>query len=96
MIKEMHYQENTLFDIDPKVKGIKVTRKFAQYSRKHVTYAPANFGVAKSHGKGEDAFTKNTLFGLDFWVKVTRNIAQYARHHVNYAPAKFDITTSHG
>ena len=46
----MHSQENTLFDLDPKVKGVKVTRNVAQYSRSHVTYAPIKFDVATSHG----------------------------------------------
>ena len=48
MVKEMHYQENTLFD--PKVKGVKVTQNVAQNPRLHVTYAPAKFDVATSHG----------------------------------------------
>ena len=39
MVKEMHYQENTLFDFDPKVKGVKVAQNVAQYPRHHVTYA---------------------------------------------------------
>ena len=50
MVKEMHYQENTLFELDPKVKGVKVTQNVAQYPRHHVTYAPAKFDVATSHG----------------------------------------------
>ena len=50
MVKEMHYQENTLFDLDPKVTGVKVTQNVAQYPRHHVTYAPAKFDVATSHG----------------------------------------------
>ena len=50
MVKEMHYQKNTLFDLDPKVKMIKVTQNVAQYPRLHVTYAPAKFDVATSHG----------------------------------------------
>ena len=50
MVMEMHYQENTLFDLDPKVKGVKVTRNVAQYLRHHVTYALAKFDVATSHG----------------------------------------------
>ena len=50
MVKEMYFQENILFDLDPKVKGIKVTRNVAQYPRHHVTYASAKFGVATSHG----------------------------------------------
>ena len=38
MAKEMHYQENTLFDLNPKVKGVKVTQNVAQYPQHHVTY----------------------------------------------------------
>ena len=49
-VKEMHYQENTLFDLDLKVKGVKVTQNVAQYPRLHVTYAPAKFDAATSHG----------------------------------------------
>ena len=61
MVNEMHYQENTLFDLDPKVKGVKVTQNVDQYPRLHVTYAPAKFDVATSHGKGEDAFTRKYI-----------------------------------
>ena len=50
MVKEMHYQEITLFDLDPKVKGVKVTQNVAQYPRLHVTYGLAKFDVAKFHG----------------------------------------------
>ena len=50
MVKEMHLQDNTLFNLDPKVKGVKVTWYVAQYPRHHVTYAPAKFDVATSHG----------------------------------------------
>ena len=50
MVKGMHYQENTLFDLDPKVKGVKVTQNVVQYPRHHVTYAPEKFDVATSHG----------------------------------------------
>ena len=58
MVKEMHCQENkcTLFDLDPKVKRVKVTQNVAQYSRLHVTYAPAKFDIATSHFQGQDAF----------------------------------------
>ena len=49
MVKGMHYQENT-FELDPKVKGVKVTQNVAQYPRHHVIYAPAKFDVATSHG----------------------------------------------
>ena len=50
MVKEMHYQENTLFDLDPKDKWVKATLNVAQYPRHHVTYAPAELDVATSHG----------------------------------------------
>ena len=50
MVKEMHYQENTLFDLDPKIKEVKVTQNVAQYPRLHVPYAPAKFDGATSHG----------------------------------------------
>ena len=45
MVKETHYQENKLFDLDPKV-----NQNIAQYPRLYVTYAPAKFDVATSHG----------------------------------------------
>ena len=45
----MHLQENTLFDLDTKVKGVKVTRNVAQYPRHYETYAPAKFDVATFH-----------------------------------------------
>ena len=61
MVKEMHYQKNTLFDLDPKVKGVKVTQNVAQYPRHPVPYEPAKFDVATSHGKGEDAFTRKYI-----------------------------------
>ena len=47
MVKEKrHLQENTLFDLDL---GVKVKQNVAQYSRHHVTYAPAKFDIATSH-----------------------------------------------
>ena len=48
MVKEkMHLQENTLFDHDL---GVMVTQNVAQYPLHHVTYAPAKFDIATSHG----------------------------------------------
>ena len=48
MVKEkMHLQENTLFELDL---GVKVTQNVAKYPRHHVTYAPAKFDIATSHG----------------------------------------------
>ena len=58
MVNEMHYQENTLFDLDSKVKAFKVTQNVDQYPWLHMTYAPPKFDVATSHGKGEDAYKK--------------------------------------
>ena len=49
MVKDMNYQENALLDLDPKVKGVRVTQIVAQYPRLHVTYAPAKFDVITSH-----------------------------------------------
>ena len=49
MVNEMHLQENTLFDLDPKVKVVKVTWNVAQYLRHRMTYVPAKFYVATSH-----------------------------------------------
>ena len=46
MVKKMHLQEDTLFDLDH---GVKVTRNVAKYPRHHVTYAPAKFDVATLH-----------------------------------------------
>ena len=50
MVKEKYLQDNTLFNFDPMVKGVKVTRNVAQYPRYYVTYAPAKFDIATSHG----------------------------------------------
>ena len=50
MVKELHLQENTLFNLDPKVKWVKVTWNVAQYPQHWVTYAPAKFDVATSYG----------------------------------------------
>ena len=47
MVEDIHYQENTLFDLEPKVK---VTQNVAQYHRLHVTFARAKFDVATFHG----------------------------------------------
>ena len=55
MVKEMHYQENTLFDLDL---GVKVTQNVAQCPLHHVPYAPTEFKVTMSKGLGGDAFTR--------------------------------------
>ena len=48
--EEMHLQENTLFDIDIRVK---VTGNVAQYPLHHVTYAPVKFEVNTFTGYGD-------------------------------------------
>ena len=59
MVKEkMHLQESTLVDLDL---GAKVTQNIAQYIWHHVTYAPAKFDIATSHGWGDDAFTRKYI-----------------------------------
>ena len=50
--KKIHY---LTFDLEPK---IKVIQNVAQYILDHVTSEPENVDVAKSHGSGEDAFTR--------------------------------------
>ena len=50
----MHLQENTLFNLDPKVK---VTQNVAQYPLRHVTYRAARYEAVSSQGLG-DVFTR--------------------------------------
>ena len=47
MVKEMHLQENTFYDLESEVK---VTQNITQYPLHYVTYAQAKFDAAKSHG----------------------------------------------
>ena len=75
MVKEMHLQENTLFNLYPMVKGVKGTHNVAQYPRNHVTYALAKLYVAYISRLRRGWFTRNTVFDHDFWVKVTQNVA---------------------
>ena len=51
----MRLQENTLFDIDLRVK---ITQNVTQCSLNHVNYAPTEFEVTTSKGLGVDAFTR--------------------------------------
>ena len=55
--KEMHLQENTLFDL----LNLKVTWIVAQYPLHHVTYAAAKFEVATSNGLGKNAFASKYI-----------------------------------
>ena len=54
----MHLQENTLFNLDPTVKEVKVTQNVAQYPLYHVTYSATKFEVATSYGVGGDTSTR--------------------------------------
>ena len=54
MVKKIHLQENTLFDLDL---GVKVTQNVAQCPLHHVTYAPTEFEVTMSKDL-EEAFTR--------------------------------------
>ena len=57
MVKEkMHLQENSLFDLDLRVK---VTQNVAQYPLHHVTYSATKFQVAASNCLGGDTVTRN-------------------------------------
>ena len=51
----MHLQENTLFDLDFRVK---VIRNVAQCPLHHATYAPTEFEVTTSKGLDGEAFTR--------------------------------------
>ena len=68
MVKEMHLQENTFFDLDLKVN---VTQNVAQCALQHVTYAVT---TSKGLGLEEMHLQENTFF--DLRIKVTRNIAK--------------------
>ena len=54
----MYLQENTLFDIDLKVK---VRQNISQHPLHHVTYAPAKFEVAACNSLRGDAFTRKYI-----------------------------------
>ena len=57
MVKEMHLQEKTLFDL-----GLgSMSRNVAQYPRHHVTYAPAKLMLLHPRVKERMHFQENTL-----------------------------------
>ena len=64
---------------------VKVKQNVAQYPLHHMTYVPAKFDVATSHGQGEDAFKRKYITGT---------VAQYRQHHVTYEHAKFEVASS--
>ena len=79
MVKEMHYHENTLFDLDL---GVKVTQNVTQNPLHHVTYSPTKFEVATSYGSGGDTFTRNVTDGRT-----------YARTHTQTDGRRTDFDT---
>ena len=83
MVKEMHYQENTLFDVDPKVKVVMVTQNVAQYPWHHVTYVQAHLMFLHSMVKEKMQLQENTLFTVTLW----------SRSH-EMLPSTFDIMWS--
>ena len=58
--EEIHLQENTLFDLDPKVK---VTRNVIQYPLHHMSYSATKFEVTTSNGLEEGTVTRNVTDG---------------------------------
>ena len=54
----MHLQENSIFDLDLRVK---VTQNVAQYPLHHVTYSATKFEVAASNRLGGDTFTRKYI-----------------------------------
>ena len=58
MVKEMHLQENALYDLDIVVKK---TQNVVQYPPNHMTYASAIFGVATSNSLGDNVFTRKYI-----------------------------------
>ena len=61
----MHYQENTLFDLDTKVKGVKVTQNVAQYPQHHVTMDQQSYILLHPKVKEKMHLQDNTLFDRD-------------------------------
>ena len=51
----MHLQENSIFDLDLRVK---ITQNVDQYPLHHVTNSATKFEVDRSNGLGGDAFTR--------------------------------------
>ena len=62
LTEEMHLQENSFFDLDPKVK---VAWSVTQYPLHHVTYSGTKFEIAMFNGLGDTfTWTKNIICRL--------------------------------
>ena len=88
--------KNTLFDLDPKVKGWRSHKMLPSTLDFMWPIRQQSLMLLHPMVKEKMHFQRNTLIDLALGVKVTQNVAQYPRLHVTYAPAKFDIATSHG
>ena len=75
MAKEMHNQENTSFDLDPKVKGLKVTKKLPSTLDIMRPMHQQSLILLHPTVKENMHLQENTLLDLDIQVKVTRNVA---------------------
>ena len=91
-VKEnMHLQENTLFDLDVRVK---VIRNVAQCPLHHVTYTSTEFEVTTSITLGGEAFTRKfNIWPLTLTLgpRSHENVAQDPLHHVTYPATKFEL-----
>ena len=89
MVKKMHSQENTLFDLDL---GVKVTQIVVQCHIHHVTYPPTEFEVTTfKRFRRRCIYKKIHFLTFDLGVKVTQNLAQYPLRHVIYSAKKLSI-----
>ena len=94
LVKEMHLQENTLFDLDPKVKGSSSHEILPSTLNIMWPIQLQSLKLLPLAVKEKMHLQENTLF--DPGVKVTGNVAQCILHHVTYAPTKFEVTESKG
>ena len=90
MVKEMHYQANTLFDLDP------IVKKSCQVLSTSCDRCTSSLILLHSTVRQKMHLHENTLFDRDLRVKVKRNVAQLPLHHVTYKPTYFEVTTSKG
>ena len=97
MVQEkMHLQKNTLFDLDPKVKG---------QGHMNCCLVPST-SCDPCTGKIWSCYFQKFMrrcvykkihyltFDLDLGIKATKNVTQYPWHYVTYAQAIFEVATS--
>ena len=96
MVKEMHYQDNKLFDLDPKVKGSRSHKMLPSTLHTMRPMHQQSLILLHCTVKKKMHLQENTLFDLDLQVKVIQNVAQCPLHHVTFAPTEFEVTMSKG